>query len=97
MRADAPFPSRAGTVRQQVIRCFTGRRVPLRRDASDVVPAVVRDAFRAAVPATTARPAEPVGSWPADMRKVRDARLPDAPRLTGCAADHSDPLWDLHI
>ncbi|MFE9815553.1 ABC transporter substrate-binding protein [Streptomyces sp. NBC_00236] len=81
--ANAAVPPKTGTVDRQVSRRFTDQRVPLCLDASDVMPAAVRDAFYEAVLLTMAHPAEPVRSRLADIQKVQDAQPPDTPRLTG--------------
>ncbi|TXS38368.1 carbohydrate ABC transporter substrate-binding protein [Streptomyces sp. OR43] len=81
--ANAAVPPRTGTVDRQVSRRFTDQRVPLCLDASDVMPAAVRDAFYEAVLLTMAHPAEPVRSRLADIQKVQDAQARDTRRLTG--------------
>ncbi|WP_328950672.1 carbohydrate ABC transporter substrate-binding protein [Streptomyces sp. NBC_00184] len=81
--ANAAVPPKTGTVDQQVGRRFADQRVPLCLDASDVMPAAVRDAFYEAVLLTMAHPAEPVRSRLADIQKVQDAQPEDTRRLTG--------------
>lgn len=80
---NAAVPPKTGAVDEEVSRRFTDQRVPLCLDASDVMPAAVRDAFYEAVLLTMAHPAEPVRSRLADIQKVQDAQPPDTPRLTG--------------
>ncbi|MFG3135748.1 carbohydrate ABC transporter substrate-binding protein [Streptomyces sp. NPDC048211] len=80
---NAAVPPKDGAVDKEVSRRFTDQRVPLCLDASDVMPAAVRDAFYEAVLLTMAHPGEPVGERLDDVQKVQDAQPEDTPRLTG--------------
>lgn len=80
---NAAVPAKKGAVEKQISRRLTGQGVPLCLDASDVMPAVVRDAFYEAVLLTAAHPDEPVRTWLADIQKVQDAQSASTPRLTG--------------
>jgi len=81
--ANSAVPAREGTVEREVGRRLTDQRVPLCLDASDVMPAAVRDAFYEAVLLTVAHPEEPVRPRLEDIQKVQDAQLARVPRLTG--------------
>ncbi|MFD7868656.1 carbohydrate ABC transporter substrate-binding protein [Streptomyces sp. NPDC059783] len=81
--ANAAVAPKTGPVDREVSGRFTDQRVPLCLDASDVMPAVVRDAFYEAVLLTMAHPGEPVRTWLRDVQRVQDAQPRDAPRLTG--------------
>ncbi|MEU1492902.1 carbohydrate ABC transporter substrate-binding protein [Streptomyces sp. NPDC005776] len=80
---NAAVPPRKGAVDEEVSRRLADQRVPLCLDASDVMPAAVRDAFYEAVLLTMAHPAEPVRPRLEDIQKVQDTQLPETPRLTG--------------
>ncbi|MCX0246238.1 carbohydrate ABC transporter substrate-binding protein [Streptomyces drozdowiczii] len=81
--ANSAVPAREGEVEREVGRRLTDQRVPLCLDASDVMPAAVRDAFYEAVLLTVAHPDEPVLPRLEDIQKVQDAQLARVPRLTG--------------
>ncbi|MFJ5724056.1 hypothetical protein [Streptomyces sp. NPDC093149] len=70
-------------VERRIGSLLTDHRVPLRPNASDVMPAAVRDAFCEAVPLTVAHPGDPVRRRIEGVRKVPDAHPADTPRLTG--------------
>lgn len=93
---NAAVPPKTGPVDKEVSRRLTGQQVPLCLDASDVMPAAVRDAFYEAVLLTVAHPSDPVRDRLADVQKVQDTQRSETPRLRGCAADHSEPLWNPH-
>ncbi|MYS37750.1 alpha-glucoside transport system substrate-binding protein [Streptomyces sp. KhCrAH-43] len=81
--ANSAVPARPGRVEQEVARRFADQRVPLCLDASDVMPAAVRDAFYEAVLLTVAHPDEPVLPRLEDIQDVQDAQPDTTPRLTG--------------
>lgn len=81
--ANSAVPARKGAVEREVGRRLTDQWVPLCLDASDVMPAAVRDAFYEAVLLTVAHPDEPVLPRLKDIQKVQDAQLDRVPRLTG--------------
>ncbi|MFF7336701.1 carbohydrate ABC transporter substrate-binding protein [Streptomyces sp. NPDC008163] len=81
--ANAAVPARKGEVEREVGRRLTDQRVPLCLDASDVMPAAVRDAFYEAVLLTVAHPQEPVLPRLKDIQKVQDAQVARVPRLKG--------------
>ncbi|PZT76917.1 MULTISPECIES: ABC transporter substrate-binding protein [unclassified Streptomyces] len=81
--ANSAVPSHAGAVAAKVGRRLTGQRVPLCLDASDVMPAAVRDAFYEAVLLTVAHPGEPVLPRLKDIQKVQGEQPATIPRLTG--------------
>ncbi|MFF9345717.1 carbohydrate ABC transporter substrate-binding protein [Streptomyces sp. NPDC014734] len=70
-------------VDQQIAGRLTDHRLPLCLDASDVMPAAVRDAFYEAVLLTIAHPEAPVHDRLADVQKVQDTQSDHTPRLTG--------------
>ncbi|MFJ2091752.1 carbohydrate ABC transporter substrate-binding protein [Streptomyces sp. NPDC087901] len=80
---NAAVPPKKGAVDKEVSRRFTDPRVPLCLDASDVMPAAVRDAFYEAVLLTMAHPAEPVRPRLTDIQKVQNAQAENTHRLTG--------------
>ncbi|MFF3178197.1 carbohydrate ABC transporter substrate-binding protein [Streptomyces sp. NPDC057900] len=80
---NAAVPAKKGPVEKEISRRFTEQRVPLCLDASDVMPAAVRDAFYEAVLLTVAHPEEPVRQRLEDIQKVQDAQSSGTPRLTG--------------
>lgn len=80
---NAAVPAKQGAVDEEVSRRLTDQRVPLCLDASDVMPAAVRDAFYEAVLLTMAHPAEPVKAKLEDIQKVQGAQSRNTPRLTG--------------
>lgn len=71
-----------GAVEKQISARLTDHRVPLCLDASDVMPAAVRDAFYEAVLLTIAHPGDSVRERLAAIQKVQDAQPEDIPRLT---------------
>ncbi|WP_405900094.1 carbohydrate ABC transporter substrate-binding protein [Streptomyces sp. NBC_00727] len=81
--ANSAVPARRGRVEQEVGRRFADQRVPLCLDASDVMPAAVRDAFYEAVLLTVAHPDEPVLPRLQDIQDVQDAQPDTTLRLTG--------------
>lgn len=81
--ANSAVPARKGEVEKQVSGRLTGQGVPLCLDASDVMPAAVRDAFYEAVLLTVAHPDEPVRARLEGIQKVQDAQPATIPRLTG--------------
>ncbi|NED15542.1 carbohydrate ABC transporter substrate-binding protein [Streptomyces sp. SID9124] len=81
--ANSAVPARGGRVEQEVGRRFADQRVPLCLDASDVMPAAVRDAFYEAVLLTVAHPDEPVRPRLEDIQDVQDAQPDTTRRLTG--------------
>ncbi|MFB8039034.1 carbohydrate ABC transporter substrate-binding protein [Streptomyces sp. NPDC056004] len=76
-------PAPKGTVEKQISDRLTDQRVPLCLDASDVMPAAVRDAFYEAVLLTMAHPDAPVRPRLADVQRVQEAQPGDPRRLTG--------------
>ncbi|ROQ65772.1 alpha-glucoside transport system substrate-binding protein [Streptomyces sp. 840.1] len=80
---NAAVPAKKGKVDREISTRFTDQRVPLCLDASDVMPAAVRDAFYEAVLLTVAHPEEPVRPRLEDIQKVQDAQPSATPRLTG--------------
>lgn len=80
---NAAVPAKKGAVEKQISSRFADQRVPLCLDASDVMPAAVRDAFYEAVLLTVAHPRAPVRDRLKDIQKVQDAQPRDTPRLTG--------------
>ncbi|WNI26853.1 serine protease [Streptomyces sp. ITFR-16] len=80
---NSAVPAEGGPVEKEIGDRLTGRRVPLCLDASDVMPAAVRDAFYEAVLLTVAHPDAPVRERLEDIQKVQDAQPPTLPRLTG--------------
>ncbi|MEU6015272.1 carbohydrate ABC transporter substrate-binding protein [Streptomyces sp. NPDC047515] len=72
-----------GEVEKQISSRLTDQRVPRCLDASDVMPAAVRDAFYEAVLLTIAHPGDPVRARLADVQKVQDAQPEHTRRLTG--------------
>ncbi|MEU8505533.1 carbohydrate ABC transporter substrate-binding protein [Streptomyces brevispora] len=80
--ANAAVPARTGAVEKQISSRLADQRVPLCLDASDVMPAAVRDAFYEAVLLTVAHPDKPVLERLKDIQKVQDAQPRDTPRLT---------------
>ncbi|MFC8536299.1 carbohydrate ABC transporter substrate-binding protein [Streptomyces sp. NPDC057249] len=81
--ANSAVPAREGAVEKEVGRRLTEQRVPLCLDASDVMPAAVRDAFYEAVLLTVAHPDEPVLPRLEDIQKVQNEQPASLPRLTG--------------
>ncbi|MET7340645.1 carbohydrate ABC transporter substrate-binding protein [Streptomyces sp. NPDC087866] len=81
--ADSAVPARTGEADRAIGGRLTDQRVPLCLDASDVMPAVVRDAFYEAVLLTVAHPDEPVLPRLEDIQKVQDAQPDTVRRLTG--------------
>lgn len=85
--SDVPAPK--GAVEKQISDRLTDQRVPLCLDASDVMPAAVRDAFYEAVLLTMAHPDAPVRPRLEDVQRVQeaqrdqDAQPDDTRRLTG--------------
>ncbi|MFF3957627.1 extracellular solute-binding protein [Streptomyces sp. NPDC001890] len=79
--SDVPAPK--GTVEKQISDRLTDQRVPLCLDASDVMPAAVRDAFYEAVLLTMAHPEAPVEPRLVDVQRVQEAQPDDPRRLTG--------------
>ncbi|MFF9510402.1 hypothetical protein ACF1BU_20910 [Streptomyces sp. NPDC014724] len=78
-----------GAVERRINSRLTDQRMPLCPDASDVMPAAVRDAFCEAVLLTVAHPGDPVRDRLEGIRKVQDAQPADTPRLTGvCSRPH---------
>ncbi|MFD7428511.1 carbohydrate ABC transporter substrate-binding protein [Streptomyces sp. NPDC059818] len=80
---NAAVPAKEGAVEKRISGRFTDQRVPLCLDASDVMPAAVRDAFYEAVLLTVAHPEQPVRERLEGIQKVQDAQSSDTPRLTG--------------
>ncbi|MGW0963911.1 carbohydrate ABC transporter substrate-binding protein [Streptomyces gelaticus] len=80
---DPDLPARKGTVEKQISSRLTDQRVPLCLDASDVMPAAVRDAFYEAVLLTIAHPEAPVRDRLDDVQRVQNAQPEHTPRLTG--------------
>lgn len=80
---DSVVRAEDGAVERRIGCRLTDQRVLLRPDASDVMPAAVRDASRGAVPPTVAHPGGPVRHRLEGARKVPDAHPADTPRLTG--------------
>ncbi|MFE3149238.1 carbohydrate ABC transporter substrate-binding protein [Streptomyces sp. NPDC059218] len=80
---DSDVPARKGTVEKQISGRLTDQRVPLCLDASDVMPAAVRDAFYEAVLLTMAHPGAPVRDRLDDVQRVQNAQPAHTPRLTG--------------
>ncbi|MGW2180825.1 carbohydrate ABC transporter substrate-binding protein [Streptomyces sp. NPDC001732] len=80
---DPDVPARSGTVEKRISSRLADHRVPLCLDASDVMPAAVRDAFYEAVLLTMAHPDEPVRDRLDDVQRVQDAQPRRVPRLTG--------------
>ncbi|MET9663690.1 carbohydrate ABC transporter substrate-binding protein, partial [Streptomyces sp. NPDC006510] len=80
---NSDVPARNGTVEKQISSRLTDQRVPLCLDASDVMPAAVRDAFYEAVLLTIAHPDAPVRDRLDDVQRVQDAQPAHTPRLTG--------------
>ncbi|MEV7404738.1 carbohydrate ABC transporter substrate-binding protein [Streptomyces sp. NPDC091267] len=78
---NAAVPAKKGAVDKQISSRFADQRVPLCLDASDVMPAAVRDAFYEAVLMTVAHPDSSVRGRLADIQKVQDAQPLDTPRL----------------
>lgn len=74
---------RGGTVERQISGRLTDQRVPLCLDASDVMPAAVRDAFYEAVLLTIAHPDAPVRDRLDDVQRVQEAQPDHTGRLTG--------------
>ncbi|MFB8088857.1 carbohydrate ABC transporter substrate-binding protein [Streptomyces sp. NPDC055992] len=81
--ADSAVPARTGEADRAIGGRLTDQRVPLCLDASDVMPAAVRDAFYEAVLLTVAHPDEPVLPRLEDIQKVQDAQPDTVRRLTG--------------
>ncbi|TRV72348.1 extracellular solute-binding protein [Streptomyces sp. 130] len=81
--ANSAVPAREGAVEKEVGRRLTDQRVPLCLDASDVMPAAVRDAFYEAVLLTVAHPGEPVRPRLENIQKVQEEQPRSLPRLTG--------------
>ncbi|WUS99442.1 carbohydrate ABC transporter substrate-binding protein [Streptomyces sp. NBC_00708] len=81
--ADSEVPARTGEADRAIGGRLTDQRVPLCLDASDVMPAAVRDAFYEAVLLTVAHPREPVLPRLKDIQKVQDAQPDTVRRLTG--------------
>ncbi|MEV0783120.1 carbohydrate ABC transporter substrate-binding protein [Streptomyces sp. NPDC050423] len=79
---NAAVPAKEGAVEKEISSRFTDR-LPLCLDASDVMPAAVRDAFYEAVLLTVAHPEKPVRELLKGIQKVQDAQSSDIPRLTG--------------
>ncbi|MFD0339338.1 carbohydrate ABC transporter substrate-binding protein [Streptomyces sp. NPDC127117] len=80
---DSDVPARKGTVEKRISGRLTDQRVPLCLDASDVMPAAVRDAFYEAVLLTMAHPGAPVRDRLDDVQRVQNAQPAHTPRLTG--------------
>ncbi|GAA2462397.1 extracellular solute-binding protein [Streptomyces pulveraceus] len=80
---DSGVPARDGTVEKQISGRLTDQRVPLCLDASDVMPAAVRDAFYEAVLLTIAHPDAPVRDRLDDVQRVQEAQPDHTGRLTG--------------
>ncbi|WP_326768064.1 ABC transporter substrate-binding protein [Streptomyces sp. NBC_01591] len=80
---NSDVPARKGTVEKQISSRLTDQRVPLCLDASDVMPAAVRDAFYEAVLLTIAHPDAPVRDRLDDIQRVQAAQPGHTPRLTG--------------
>ncbi|MEU6875295.1 carbohydrate ABC transporter substrate-binding protein [Streptomyces sp. NPDC046751] len=80
---DSGVPARGGTVERQISGRLTDQRVPLCLDASDVMPAAVRDAFYEAVLLTIAHPDAPVRDRLDDVQRVQEAQPDHTGRLTG--------------
>lgn len=80
---NSAVPAKTGAVEKRISALFTDQRVPLCLDASDVMPAAVRDAFYEAVLLTVAHPEQPVGDRLEDIQRVQDAQSRDTPRLDG--------------
>ncbi|MEU9321783.1 carbohydrate ABC transporter substrate-binding protein [Streptomyces sp. NPDC048295] len=80
---DPDVPARKGTVEKQISGRLTDQRVPLCLDASDVMPAAVRDAFYEAVLLTIADPGAPVKTRLDDVQRVQNAQPDHTRRLTG--------------
>ncbi|MFD0021431.1 carbohydrate ABC transporter substrate-binding protein [Streptomyces sp. NPDC058382] len=80
---NAAVPAKKGAVERRISSRLAGQGVPLCLDASDVMPAAVRDAFYEAVLLTVAHPDEPVLDRLKDIQKVQDAQPRTTPRLTG--------------
>ncbi|MFF2962986.1 carbohydrate ABC transporter substrate-binding protein [Streptomyces sp. NPDC057963] len=74
--------AKSGAVEKRISGRLTDQRVPLCLDASDVMPAAVRDAFYEAVLLTIAHPGDPVRERLEAIQKVQDAQPEDTPRLT---------------
>lgn len=81
--ANSAVPAEGGAVEKEISKRLTDQRVPLCLDASDVMPAAVRDAFYEAVLLTVAHPDAPVRERLEDIQKVQDAQPATLPRLTG--------------
>lgn len=81
--ANSAVTPRTGAVAAKVGRRLTDQRVPLCLDASDVMPAAVRDAFYEAVLLTVAHPDEPVLPRLRDIQTVQNEQPATTPRLTG--------------
>lgn len=80
---NAAVPAKKGAVEKQISSRFADQRVPLCLDASDVMPAAVRDAFYEAVLLTVAHPRASVLDRLKNIQKVQDAQPRTTPRLTG--------------
>ncbi|WP_406092125.1 extracellular solute-binding protein [Streptomyces sp. NBC_01013] len=89
--ANSAVPARKSAVEKAVSSRFTDRKVPLCLDASDVMPASVRDAFYEAVLLTMAHPDRPVKGLLEGIQSVQAAQPEDAsrklPRLTGVCSE----------
>ncbi|MDK0522490.1 carbohydrate ABC transporter substrate-binding protein [Streptomyces sp. ML-6] len=82
----SPHPdvrARSGTVEKRISSRLVDHRLPLCLDASDVMPAAVREAFYEAVLLTMADPDGPVKPRLKDVQRVQDAQPDGVPRLTG--------------
>ncbi|MFE6667100.1 carbohydrate ABC transporter substrate-binding protein [Streptomyces sp. NPDC057697] len=80
---DSGVPARKGMVEKAISGRLTDQRVPLCLDASDVMPAAVRDAFYEAVLLTIAHPGAPVRDRLDDVQRVQEAQPDHTRRLTG--------------
>ncbi|MFD7616843.1 carbohydrate ABC transporter substrate-binding protein [Streptomyces sp. NPDC059802] len=84
---NSDVPARSGTVEKQISDRLTDRQVPLCLDASDVMPAAVRDAFYEAVLLTIAHPDAPVRERLDDIQRVQSAE-----RARNARPDHTEWL-----
>ncbi|WP_405716814.1 MULTISPECIES: extracellular solute-binding protein [unclassified Streptomyces] len=80
---NSEVPAPEGTVEKRISGRLTDQRVPLCLDASDVMPAAVRDAFYEAVLLTMAHPGARVRERLGDVQRVQEAQPDHTSRLTG--------------